>query len=175
MVREDIVQIGDPRLGKRSKRVVPADSERAKAIVTDLTDSLRHFDLIGMAAPQIGEGYRIFVTEIRSTRYRKLRPDPLRVYINPKIVWSSKKEVTLYEGCGSVAYAQFFAPVRRPEQVSVEATDLNGERFEITTDGMLARVIQHEYDHLQGVSFVEKITDMRKAMSYGEYRKRILG
>ena len=80
----------------------------------------------------------------------------------------------IYEGCGSVAYAKLFAPVRRPEKIIIEATDENGNKFRLKADGMLARVIQHEYDHLNGIEFTEKITDMRKIMSSEEYRKRMV-
>lgn len=174
MVIEDIVQIGNPLLSRKAKRVASTDSRETRETIANLIDSLRQNDLIGMAAPQIGASSRIFVTEIRRTRYRKLEPEPLRVYINPVIVWRSKREVEMYEGCGSVAYAKFFAPVRRPEKVTVEATDEHGKRFTVKADGMLARVIQHEYDHLDGVTFIERISDIRKAMSFEEYRKRIM-
>jgi peptide deformylase len=77
----------------------------------------------------------------------------------------------IYEGCGTVAYAKLFAPVRRPEKIIIEASDESGNRFRLSADGMLARVIQHEYDHLNGIEFTEKITDMRKIMSSEEYKK----
>jgi peptide deformylase len=80
----------------------------------------------------------------------------------------------IYEGCGSVAYAKLFAPVRRPEKITIEALDENGNIFRLSADGMLARVIQHEFDHLNGIEFTEKITDMRKIMSSEEYRKRMV-
>lgn len=77
----------------------------------------------------------------------------------------------IYEGCGSVAYAKLFAPVKRPEKIVIKAIDENGNRFELKAGGMLSRVIQHEYDHLDGIEFTEKITDMRKIMSSEEYKK----
>jgi peptide deformylase len=127
-----------------------------------------------MAASQIGEKHRIFVTEVRKTSHRNPKDiDKLRVYINPKIIWSSKKEIVIYEGCGSVAYAKLFAPVKRPEKIIIEAFDENGDKFQFKTDGLLSRVIQHEYDHLDGIEFTEKITDIKKIMSSEEYIKRI--
>ncbi len=128
-----------------------------------------------MAASQIGEKTRIFVTEIKKTAHRNPKDlDGLRVYINPKITWTSKKEVTMYEGCGSVAYAKFFAPVKRPEKIKVEAFDEKGEKFKLKADGLLSRVIQHEYDHLNGIEFIDKIADIKKALSSEEYIKRFL-
>ena len=76
-----------------------------------------------------------------------------------------------YEGCGSVASAQFFGPVERPEEITVCAYNREGEEFEYTASGLLARVIQHELDHLDGILFHEKIKDMKKVMSKEEYLK----
>jgi peptide deformylase len=171
MIIEEIIQIGDPILNRPSKFVGKIDNIETQRVITNLIDSVRHHDLIGMAASQIGEKLRIFVTEIRKTKYRNLPADKLRVYINPEIVWSSKKQIVIYEGCGSVAYAKLFAPVRRPEKIIIEACDENGNKFRLSADGILSRVIQHEYDHLNGIEFTEKITDMRKIMSSEEYRK----
>ncbi len=67
-----------------------------------------------------------------------------------------KKQVIIYEGCGSVAYAKLFAPVRRPEKIIIEASDANGNQFKLKAEGFLSRVIQHEYDHLDGIEFTEK-------------------
>jgi len=171
MVIKEIVQIGNPALSQKSKFVTKINSRYTQKVITDLIDSMRFHGLIGIAAPQIGEKLRIFVTEVRNTKYRSLKSDQLRVYINPKIVWSSKKQVIIYEGCGSVAYANLFAPVRRPEKITIEARNEKGDKFKFSADGMLSRVIQHEYDHLNGVEFTEKITDIRKIMSLGEYKK----
>lgn len=132
---------------------------------------MRYHNLIGIAASQIGEKLKIFVTEVRKTKYRNLNTDKFRVYINPKITWLSEKDVVIYEGCGSVAYAKLFSPVKRPEKIIIEAIDENGNKFKLKADGMLSRVIQHEYDHLCGIEFTEKITDMRKIMSSEEYIK----
>lgn len=171
MIIKNIIQIGNPILSRKSETVKDFKSQETKKVIKNLTDSLRYHGLIGMAGSQIGEKLRIFVTEVRTTKYRNLETDRLRVYINPKIIWSSKKEVVIYEGCGSVAYAKLFAPVKRPEKIIIKATDEKGNDFELKADGMLGRVIQHEYDHLDGVEFTEKITDMRKIMSLEEYRK----
>ena len=138
-----------------------------------MIDSIRYHDLIGIAANQISEKLSIFVTEVRKTKYRNLKKDKLRVYVNPRIIWLSKKEVILNEGCGSVAYAQLFAPVKRPEKVKVEAFDKNGNKFRFKADGMLSRVIQHELDHLNGIEFIEKVKDPKLYMSSGEYKKKM--
>jgi peptide deformylase len=171
MIIKQIIQIGNPLLSRKSQFVAKINSQETKRVIKNLTDSMRYHNLIGMAASQIGEKLRIFVTEVRKTSYRNPQKDILRVYINPKIVWSSKKQVLIYEGCGSVAYAKLFAPVKRPEKIIIEAYDENGDKFKFQANGMLSRVIQHEYDHLDGIEFTERVTDMRKIMSLEEYRK----
>ncbi|MCK5510664.1 peptide deformylase [Candidatus Parcubacteria bacterium] len=171
MIIKDIVQIGNPLLNKKSKFVADIDAKETQRVIKNLVDSVRYHDLIGIAASQIGEKLRIFVTEVRKTKYRNIEKDKLRVYINPKIVWFSRKRIAIYEGCGSVAYAKLFAPVKRPEKIIVKAYDEKGNKFRLKAEGFLGRVIQHEYDHLNGIEFTEKITDMRKIMSLEEYKK----
>ena len=171
MIIKEIIQIGNPILNQKSKFVAKIDAEKTQRVIKNLADSMPYHDLLGMAASQIGEKLRIFVTEVRKTSYQNFKKDILRIYINPKIVWFSKKQVVLYEGCGSVAYDKLFAPVKRPEKIIVEAFDKNGNKFRLKTEGFLSRVIQHEYDHLNGILFIEKITDMRKIMSSEEFKK----
>ena len=173
MIIKNIVQIGNPLLNRKSKFVAEINSKETQRVIKNLVDSVHYHNLIGIAASQIGEKLRIFVTEVRKTKYRNHEKDILRVYINPKIVWFSKKQVIIYEGCGSVAYAKLFAPVKRPEKIIIEASDAKGNKFKFKAEGFLSRVIQHEYDHLDGIEFTEKITDMRKIMSSEEYQKMI--
>jgi peptide deformylase len=170
MVVENVIQIGNPILREKSKKVIDVNLEETKRVIINLTDSMRHHDLVGMAAGQIGEKIRIFVTEIRKTPTRDEKTvDKLRIFINPKIIWFSKKKTIIYEGCGSVANGNLFGPVRRSEKIKIRALGKDGKKFELKADGLLARVIQHEYDHLSGIEFIEKITDMKKVMSRSEY------
>ena len=174
MIIKEIIQIGNPILSRKSVTVVDIKSKESKRVIKNLIDSVHYHNLLGIAASQIGEKLKMFVTEVRKTSYRNLEKDTLRVYINPKIIWSSKKQVIIYEGCGSVAYAKLFAPVKRPENIIIEAYNEKGDSFTLKASGMLSRVIQHEYDHLSGIEFTEKITDMRKIMSSEEYKKMII-
>ncbi len=164
------VQAGNPVIRAKAQKVkLPLDKAILK-IITDLTDTMRAAGLVGIAAPQIGKGVRIFVTEVRKTKYRNHEPTPLQVFINPEIVETSKKLVSDWEGCGSVATGNLFAKVMRPEKVTVRAFDQNGEKFELETSGLLARIIQHENDHLNGVLFTDK-ADLSTVTSLEEYLK----
>ncbi len=170
-----IIQIGNPVLRKISKKVVDVGSEKTKKIVKDLIKVMRDNNLIGVAAPQIGVSERIFLTELRTTKARKSaigdEEKGLKIFINPKILGYSEEMVEMWEGCGSVAESNFFVPVIRPMAVVIEALDIEGKKFKLITKDLLARVIQHEYDHLDGVVFLDRNCDVSRAMSGEEYYK----
>ena len=98
MIIKEIIQIGNPLLSKKSKFVTNINAKDTQRVVENLIDSMRYHGLVGMAASQIGEKLKIFVTEVQKTKYRNFKKDRLRVYINPEIVWSSKKHIVIYEG-----------------------------------------------------------------------------
>ena len=169
-----VIQIGDPRLKSKNKVITDFNDKKLHTLIHDLKDTTYKTNLVGIAAPQIGKNYCIFVTHPRNTKTRNMgKEDILRIYINPKITYFSQDVVVIYEGCGSVAKGLLFGPVKRPKEVTIEAHDENGQKFEITTDGLLARVIQHEYDHMFGIEFTEKISDYRKLISQAFYKKNI--
>jgi peptide deformylase len=168
-----ISEIGSDVIRSKAAKVEKIISRNVKKIVADLTDTMRHENLVGIAAPQIGIGSQIFVTEVRKTKLRKdvSTLDPLRVFINPALTRVSKKMVTGYEGCGSVAHGGLFGIVKRPEVIAVRAHNENGEEFELETGGLLARIIQHEIDHLNGICFIDRVTDTKKLLGREEYIK----
>ncbi len=161
-MQKEIVQIGDPVLRTKAKEVLVKDIKSAEiqAIIANLKDTLKNTkDGIGLASPQIGETTRIFV--IADSVYKKedsIRPT---VFINPIITKKSSKKVSFEEGCLSIRGV--YGHVRRPAQVTVVAYDEHGEKFERGTGALLARVIQHELDHLDGVLFTDKADDIWKA------------
>jgi peptide deformylase len=173
MVIKHPTQIGNPVIRSKARPVRPVQSVRTKRIVRNLIDSMRYHGLVGMAAPQIGIGLRVFVTETRKTTTRTPKQlDPVRVFINPNIVNPSKKQVLGAEGCGSVARGGLFAKVKRPERVIVKAFDRKGRKFTVAARGLLARIIQHETDHLDGTVFLDRLPHMKGLMSREEYMKR---
>jgi peptide deformylase len=173
MIIRNTTQIGNPIIRRKSKIVKNIKSKIVQKTIKDLVDSMRHHGLIGMAAPQIGKNLRIFVTEIRQTPTRKPKDlDPVRVFINPKIKNLSKKKISGYEGCGSVGQpAALFGEVLRSESLEVSATSEKGDNFKLKTKGLLARVIQHEYDHLEGLVFLDHISNPKTLISRSEYFK----
>jgi peptide deformylase len=171
MIRK-VIEAGDLRLKSKNKIVKDFHSAKTKKLIKDLIETMYKTDLVGIAGPQIGENYLVFVTHPRNTGARKtLKADKLRIYINPKITFQSKTKNLIYEGCGSVG--DIFGPVERSAEVEVKAFDELGNKFLLRCNGILARVIQHEYDHLQGTEFIQKVSDFNKIMVKSNYRKYI--
>lgn len=165
------VQIGNKIIRQKAETVRNVSAVEIQKTIKDLVDSMHHDNLVGMAAPQIGKKWRIFVSEIRQTTYRKniVKPGSLKVFINPKITQQSKKQQNGYEGCGSVASSHLFGSVKRAKSVVCEALDENGKPFKIKASGLLARIIQHETDHLNGTVFIDRISDTRTIMDRETY------
>ncbi len=167
------VQIGDPVLRETAVEIEDVETSYMQAIITDLIETMRADNLIGMAAPQIGESVRIFVTEIRETEFRTAaEASPLTVYINPEIYWVSHETEMGWEGCGSVANSGLFGEVKRAKEIKVKFTDETGVSREIEASGLLARVIQHENDHLNGIIFTD-LCDPKSLVSREWYIENI--
>ena len=172
MAVQKVIKAGDPRLKYTNKPISNFQSTKVQKLTKDLVQAMKKADLIGIAATQIGENHMMFVTHPRSTKARKLgKTDKLRIYINPKITFKSKIENTIYEGCGSVG--DIFGPVARPEEIEVEAVNEKGQKFSLRANGILARVIQHEMDHLEGIEYLERVTNNRKFVGQDHYKKFI--
>lgn len=174
MAIRKIIQAGHPSLKAINKIINSFSSAKIKQLITDLTDTMYDAGLIGIAAPQIAENYMIFATHARNTKARNLgKEDELRIFINPKLTQLSKDKTIIYEGCGSISDAGLFGPVERSKEITIEALDGNGEKFSLTCDGILARVILHEYDHLHGIEFIQTVKDYNKIISEKYYIKDI--
>ncbi len=149
MTVRKVVKYGTPSLREKSKEVHKI-SKKIQTIVEDLYDTLYATNGVGLAAPQIGESYRIFVIDV-GTDPKTMNPI---TFINPKII---KKEgaVNSYEGC--LSFPEAYTNVRRYKSVKVKALDIKGKPFilEAGEGSLLARCIQHENDHLDGILFID--------------------
>lgn len=174
MAVKKIIQIGHPALEAPNKKISNFDDSKLKQLIEDLKDTMDHEGLIGIAAPQIGENFQVFITHPAKTIYRKLKDvDELRVYINPTLIFLSKETNIIFEGCGCVNSINEFGPVSRPKEIEITAQDLCGKMFNLHCDGILARVIQHEYDHLHGIEFIEKVSNPSQIVTRDFYQKNI--
>jgi peptide deformylase len=133
--------------------------EEAKEIVQSLRETLDHYGGVGLAAPQIGIQKRIFIVDIKPNERRpNIKEIGFVAYINPKIIKMSAKKNSNTEGCLSVIYGSLFGKVRRSDSLKIEYFDAAGKKhLEEIKDLFHSRVIQHEFDHLQGTIFLQRI------------------
>lgn len=152
-----IVLEGQKILREKSQKINKLQEKEFKVIIKDLRQTLKKTkNGIGLAAPQIGVNQQIFVIDNELAKNLKI-PD---VFINPTITKKSFGKEKLEEGCLSVP--EIYGFVKRYKQVTVEAHDENNNKFIITAKGLLSQIIQHEVDHLNGVLFIDKATNLEK-------------
>lgn len=163
---DDVVTIGDPRL-KAQTRVVD-DGDDAADLLARMVDRLRELNGAGLAAPQLGLSARLIVVEVRKTDVFPDRPpSPLLQMMNPVILEQSEPAETGWEGCFSVPGLMGLVP--RADTITVGYTSASGAYVKEQYSGYLARVIQHEVDHLDGVEFVDRMTSMESLTTVTNY------
>lgn len=149
MAIRKILTYGTPSLREKSKEVHKV-SKKIKDLVKDLMDTMYSQNGVGLAAPQIGENYRVFVIDTSSG------DEPLNpiVFINPKII---KKSGAFISNEGCLSFPEVYTDVRRYLNVMIKAQDSNGRPFimEAKDGSLLAKAIQHEFDHLDGILFID--------------------
>lgn len=179
MIRE-IVQYGHPVLRQRCRPVTEVDDNIVR-LAADMLETMVDANGVGLAAPQVGEDIRLAVVDVshdpECISLLKVNGEdadlasimPL-VFINPELVFSEEKESGV-EGCLSIRGIR--AEVRRPAAVRATLPQIDGSVLEIETDGLLARALQHEIDHLNGVLFVDRLSPVAK-VSMKNRLKRLL-
>ena len=149
MATRNIRELGDDVLRKDTKPVKDI-SRRTRILIEDMFDTMYEANGVGLAAPQVGVLKKIFVVDVGDEEGNKV---PF-VFINPEIIDREGVQVD-FEGCLSVPGKS--GKVARAEKVRVKAFNKDMEEFELEAEGFLARAIQHEYDHLNGVVYVDKV------------------
>lgn len=163
-VRE-VVLYPDPVLLRPTEAVESVD-ESVRQLVKDLVDTMIAAPGIGLAANQIGDGRRVCVVDLSVGE----NEDELLVLINPRILTSEDPEVA-EEGC--LSFPDILVDVNRGFSTVVEALDVDGTSFQLEADGLLARVIQHECEHLDGKTFIDGLSSLKKQFVKRKIRKRI--
>lgn len=149
----------DTRLTTEVGEVTTIDGDLA-AFARSMVETMHGERGIGLAGPQVGRMDRLFVVHVPD--------DEPRVFINPRIVAASPDEGAYEEGCLSIPGV--YADIRRPLEITVEAYNEEGDSFRLDADGLLARVIQHEYDHLDGVLFIDRLPQRKRERLLKNYR-----
>ena len=146
----------NPILHHITEQVTVFDDE-LRQLISDMRETMKNARGVGIAAPQVGKSIALCVIEQRDED-----PEydiPLIVLVNPRITWKSTRKVKMEEGCLSMPGLE--GPVQRPDRIRVKAKDENGNPIELEADGYLARVIQHEVDHLNGILFTAYVDKKR--------------
>lgn len=140
-----IIKYPNPILRKKAEKVKDPQSPEIQKLIPAMVETMRKNNGMGLAAPQIKKSIRLSVIEENGVVY---------VLINPKIKFQSKNKIIMEEGC--LSFPGKFIPIARPEKVKIRYTDEKGTDKKLKADGLLARAIQHEMDHLDGVLLIDK-------------------
>jgi peptide deformylase len=167
-----VARMGHPVLRVRARAIEPDEigSPRIQQLIDDMFETMREYQGVGLAAPQVHQSLRLFVagfppddedSDSRATRV------PLMALINPEILPVGQEIVEDWEGCLSIPDIRGRVP--RAEQISVRAFDRRGKRIEMRASGFTARVIQHETDHLNGVLFFDRMKSFESLTFLDEF------
>jgi len=164
-----IVAYGDPVLRKVGKEI-DKDYPQLEKLIADMKETMYNANGLGLAAPQIGKDIRLFIIDASpfaededlSEEEKEVFKNFNRVFINAKIIKEEGNEWAFNEGCLSIPTIN--EDVFRQEKVTIEYQDENFEKHTETLSGLPARVFQHEYDHIEGVLFTDKLSSLKKRL-----------
>lgn len=160
MIRE-ILKMGDPRLLRVAKPVEDIHDPALKAVIADMYDSMRAANAFGLAAPQLGIDLRVLIFGFNESPFHpNEKPIPLTALINPWLQMLTDETYDGIEGCLSVPGMRAIVP--RIKHIKYGGTLEDGTLLEREVKGFHARLFQHEFDHLNGVLYPQRITDMTK-------------
>ena len=169
---------GDPVL-RAETHLVSGPSKALDSLLADMIETMRNARGVGLAAPQVGRSEQVFVVdlapmmeEMDEEERAQYPPQPM-VLINPEILWESSEEVDFEEGCLSIPDVREI--VVRPERVRIAYQDRQFANHTLAAGGLLARVIQHEYDHLEGVLFIDHLSSFRRTLLKRRLREMVRG
>ena len=157
----DIVKLGEESLRQKSVPVAEVNDE-IRQLAEDMFETMIEAEGVGLAAPQVGRNIRMFVLIADD--------DVRRVFINPQIIQTSSETSEYDEGCLSIP--QVYETIVRPVRVTVQALNEKGRPFTLDADGLLARIIQHEYDHLDGILYIDRGDKEFAQKTEAQFKKR---
>jgi peptide deformylase len=172
----EIRKYGDPVLREKAKRVEKVD-ERIRELAENMVDTVRgDSGGVGLAAQQVGETVAVCVVDVpaeydadeNGVRFNPHVKMPL-VFLNPEIVKASKESEVRDEGC--LSFPGIYAPVRRPVEIELQFLDLDGKPQNLSLKRFVARVVQHEIDHLDGILLVDRMASLKKIALAGQLKR----
>lgn len=165
MSTREILKYPDPRLEESCRAVEHFDDELL-ALADDMVATMHANAGIGLAAPQVGEDVRLTVIDLSAGA----DPDEVMVLVNPRVE-EEEGEEREEEGC--LSFPELILVVPRPERVVVRARNLEGEPVRIEAEGLLARCLHHEIDHLDGVLFISRVSPLKRDLALRKVNKRM--
>ena len=161
MTVRDVLRMGHPVLREKAKPVENLGSAELKQLVEDMKETMAFKNGAGLAAPQIGVSQRIVIFGVEANpRYPDAEPVPFTVLVNPKLVMLTREVEEDWEGCLSVPGMRGVVP--RYTKLRYTGFDENGNPIDRVAEGFHARVVQHECDHLDGILYPQRMTDLSK-------------
>ena len=158
MALRDLHLLGSPVLRTRSSNIESVDDE-LRQFIADLFETMDAAKGIGLAANQVGVARRVAVVDAEGTRFAMVNP----------VIRSAEGRARAEEGCLSIP--EVYGDVTRPDRIVLEATDEQGKPFTLEAEGLVARCIQHEIDHLDGILFVDHLSPLKRQLLLSRYKK----
>lgn len=174
MTERSIIQLGNPQLRSRALPITDIADPHIQQLINDLIETAQVANGVGIAAPQVGKALRLFIVASRpNLRYPHAPSMVPTAMLNPQIIAHSDEVVKDWEGCLSVPDQR--GQVRRYQEIEVTYQDRWGElQRQVLTD-FVARIFQHEYDHLEGRVFVDRVEDPQTLLSEADYFAQVVG
>lgn len=170
--RLDIVQLGEPALRQVSQPIYNTQEPWVQELIEHLIITLQDSHGVGIAAPQVGQSYRLLIVASHpNARYPNAPQMEPTAMINPRIISASDEVVKDWEGCLSVPGIRGLVP--RFSAIEVEYTSRDGKLKRTQLTGFVARIFQHEFDHLEGLVFLDRVETMQDLMTDREYLKLV--
>lgn len=174
MAIRKVARLGHPILRRRAAEIPPEQigSLEIQQLIDDMIETMREYEGVGLAAPQVHESVRLIVTSdiYDPTDDSKFLLEA-QVLINPEITFLTQQEEAYWEGCLSVPDLR--GTVSRPREISVKAYDRQGGKIELRAEGFAATALQHEYDHLEGIVFLDRMSDLKTLSFLKEFNRYV--
>ncbi len=168
----ELCLLGDPTIRKVALEVASIKDKDIQALIKELIATVKKVNGVGIAAPQVGKSLRLFIVASTPTARYPQAPKmvPLAV-INPKVIFASQTMVKGWEGCLSIPGIRGLIP--RHDSITIEYADKSGKKVLKTYTGFVAKIFQHELDHLDGKVFLDRLETVKDIISEKEYMKQM--
>jgi peptide deformylase len=164
----EVLPYPNESLRRQARPVTQFDADLAR-LVADMEETMNAEDGVGLAATQVGVDLQLLLVHPYAFKGDEARDEPVVVVINPEVVWQSDEKIVAEEGC--LSFPDVFIHVARPAKVRLRALNLKAEAFEIEGEGLGARALLHEVDHLRGVVMIDHVSFLQRQRALKKHQK----